>query len=235
MQELQNLHQTLLAYDGDEFAQSRPAWMDKTCPVLVSKRILSHQHKDVRLMACCCVVEMLRVYAPEAPFSDQQLKVAFEALIIELRGLQHPERAAFEKVSGILESLAVLKSCVLVVGMAEEGNDELVTALFQVLLQSVRPEHSDQTRRYMVDVMRACLEDFEGPVPDSLIEILMEAVLNFKAEDDEDDIEDAKDAVSRAAGKGLDCILLSATISTLTISTALCRDARSGSVRDPRS
>ena len=197
VQELKTLHETVLHYDAET---ARPAWMDQTCPVLVSKHILSHQHKDVRLMACCCVVEMLRVYAPEAPFSNEQLKDAFEAIIIELRGLQHPERAAFERVLSILESLAVVKSCVIVVSLAEEGNDDLVASLFQVLLQSARPEHTAHTRSLMGDVMKICVEEFEGPVPDSLTEIVVEAVLHYRAGSGDDEDEQRGDASQLAAG-----------------------------------
>ena len=201
MQELKALHDQLVHYEppedeDDEDEMERPPWMDETCPVLMTKRILNHQHKDVRLLACCCVVEMLRVYAPEAPFSDEQLADAFEAIIIELRGLQHPERAAFERVSSILESLARVKSCVIVVGMAEQGNEELVTSMFEVLLQSARPEHTSETRALMADVMKTCIEEFEGPVPDSLVEVLLEAVLHFRASSDEGEDDDALETIA---------------------------------------
>jgi hypothetical protein len=205
VQELKTLHDTVSQYDADT---ARPAWMDQTCPVLVSKHILSHQHKDVRLLACCCVVEMLRVYAPEAPFSNEQLKDAFEAIIIELRGLQHPDRAAFERVLSILESLAVVKSCVIVVSLAEEGNDELVASLFQVLLQSARAEHAARTRSLMADVMKTCVEEFEGPVPDSLMEIILEAVLHYRGGSGDDDDEQRGDATQLAAGACVQAWLL---------------------------
>eukprot|EP00750_Incisomonas_marina_P011318 INCI16369.14.p3 GENE.INCI16369.14~~INCI16369.14.p3 ORF type:complete len:274 (+),score=61.34 INCI16369.14:338-1159(+) len=200
VQELKVLHEQLVHFDPAAINE-RPDWMDKTCPIVVSKRILNHQHKDVRLMACCCVVEILRVYAPEAPFTDEQMKNAFEAIIIELRGLQQPERASFERVYSILESLANVKSCAIVVVMAEDGNDELVSSLFQVLLQAVRPEHSIQTKELMVEVMKTCIEEFQGPVPEVLIEMLVEAVLLFRApSEEEDDETEAIDATQRACG-----------------------------------
>lgn len=37
---------------------------------------LQHQSKDVQLLIACCIADVLRVYAPEAPYKDpDQIKV----------------------------------------------------------------------------------------------------------------------------------------------------------------
>lgn len=37
---------------------------------------LQHQSKDVQLLIACCIADVLRVYAPEAPYKDpEQIKV----------------------------------------------------------------------------------------------------------------------------------------------------------------
>lgn len=45
--------------------------------------ILRHKDKSIRILASCCVANILRIYAPEAPYSAQQLDVnnyAFHSL-----------------------------------------------------------------------------------------------------------------------------------------------------------
>ena len=42
---------------------------------LVDKKVLHHKDKDVRLMASCCLAEVLRIYAPEAPYNSAELVV----------------------------------------------------------------------------------------------------------------------------------------------------------------
>ena len=43
---------------------------------LVSEFFLEHESTDVRLLVACCVADIFRIYAPEAPYKDpEQLKV----------------------------------------------------------------------------------------------------------------------------------------------------------------
>ena len=42
---------------------------------LVDMKVLHHKDKDVRLMASCCLAEVLRIYAPEAPYDSAELVV----------------------------------------------------------------------------------------------------------------------------------------------------------------
>ena len=37
--------------------------------------ILKHKDKSIRILASCCVANILRIYAPEAPYNTQQLDV----------------------------------------------------------------------------------------------------------------------------------------------------------------
>ena len=43
---------------------------------LATDFFLSHPSKDVQLLIACCIADVLRVYAPEAPYKDpEQVKV----------------------------------------------------------------------------------------------------------------------------------------------------------------
>jgi sister chromatid cohesion protein PDS5 len=39
---------------------------------LVKDFFLNHDSKDVQLLVACCIADILRIYAPEAPFSLRQ-------------------------------------------------------------------------------------------------------------------------------------------------------------------
>ena len=43
---------------------------------LVDAAILRHRHKEVQLLAACCLAEILRLYAPNPPFTLSQQKVS---------------------------------------------------------------------------------------------------------------------------------------------------------------
>lgn len=63
--ELQELEQG----EEDRDALTRPA------KELVHPNLLQHKDKGVRAYATCCLADIFRLCAPEAPFSAQQIKV----------------------------------------------------------------------------------------------------------------------------------------------------------------
>lgn len=44
---------------------------------IVKPELLKHQDRDVKLLVATCVCEITRITAPEAPYSDDILKVPF--------------------------------------------------------------------------------------------------------------------------------------------------------------
>lgn len=43
---------------------------------LASDYFMDHQSKDVRLLVACCIADVFRIFAPDAPYSEPaQLKV----------------------------------------------------------------------------------------------------------------------------------------------------------------
>ncbi len=47
----------------------------KVAKELVSPNLLAHKDKGVRAWTACCLVDILRLCAPDAPYTGQQLKV----------------------------------------------------------------------------------------------------------------------------------------------------------------
>ena len=47
----------------------------KVAKELASPNLLSHKDKGVRAWTACCLVDILRLCAPDAPYTGQQLKV----------------------------------------------------------------------------------------------------------------------------------------------------------------
>ena len=63
-----------------ELAELDQEWEHKDSLTKIAKELSSHQilaHKDkgVRAFAACCLVDILKICAPNAPFSPAQLKV----------------------------------------------------------------------------------------------------------------------------------------------------------------
>jgi len=50
----------------------------KVAQELASHQLLTHKDKGVRAYTACCVVDVLKLCAPNAPFKPSQLKVCFQ-------------------------------------------------------------------------------------------------------------------------------------------------------------
>ncbi|XP_047520595.1 sister chromatid cohesion protein PDS5 homolog B-B isoform X2 [Pieris napi] len=113
---------------------------------------LSHPSRDVQLLIACCIADVLRVYAPEAPYKDQeQVKTIFLFLINQLQGLKDPKDPAFKRYFYLLENLAYVKSF----NMCFELEDcqEIFCALFSLMFKIVNSEHSSKVKSFMLDVL----------------------------------------------------------------------------------
>jgi hypothetical protein len=56
-----------------------PDWgkemLDDIAAALIQKDRLQHKSEDVRLLVACALADIIRIYAPEAPYDDEALKV----------------------------------------------------------------------------------------------------------------------------------------------------------------
>lgn len=56
-------------------------------------------NRDVQLLVACCVADILRIFAPEAPYKTaEQIKTIFYFLIKQLGGLRDPKDPAFKRL-----------------------------------------------------------------------------------------------------------------------------------------
>lgn len=71
-----------------ELEQSPPAAVLKSIQpfldAVIKPEILKHQDKDVKLLVASCVSEITRITAPEAPYTDDIMKVACPEFSLEL-------------------------------------------------------------------------------------------------------------------------------------------------------
>jgi hypothetical protein len=122
-------------------------------PHLVDKNLVKHADKDVRLLVACCLVEVLRICVPENPYNESEMFVAFELFVSLFRNLAtvDAKSTAGARLLWVLYSLASVKSCALIAFVAENESraNAVMNSLFEVLLNSVRGDHSADGKTYI--------------------------------------------------------------------------------------
>ncbi|KAJ3648585.1 hypothetical protein Zmor_020378 [Zophobas morio] len=169
---LKTLAHTLQAMGQDEgaYQQYIPLALH-----LAEEQFLSHPSRDVQLLIACCIADVLRVYAPDAPYKDaDQVKTIFLFLITQLSGLKDPKDAAFKRYFYLLENLAYVKSF----NMCFELEDcqEIFCALFHLMFKIVNDEHSGRVKSFMLDVLCPLITESDMVSNDLLDIILMNIV-----------------------------------------------------------
>lgn len=165
---LKTLAHTLQAMGQDEgmYQQYIPLALH-----LAEEHFLTHQSRDVQLLIACCIADVLRVYAPEAPYKDpEQVKTIFLFLIKQLSGLRDPKDPAFKRYFYLLENLAYVKSF----NMCFELEDcqEIFCNLFQLMFKIVNDEHSGKVKSFMLDVLCPLITESDI-VSNELLDIIL--------------------------------------------------------------
>ncbi|XP_063218306.1 sister chromatid cohesion protein PDS5 homolog B isoform X2 [Bacillus rossius redtenbacheri] len=165
---LKTLAHTLQAMGQDEgmYQQYIPLALH-----LAEDHFLMHQSRDVQLLIACCIADVLRVYAPEAPYKDpEQVKTIFLFLIKQLSGLKDPKDPAFKRYFYLLENLAYVKSF----NMCFELEDcqEIFCALFSLMFKIVNDEHSGKVKSFMLDVLCPLITESDI-VSNELLDIIL--------------------------------------------------------------
>ncbi|KAG5177370.1 hypothetical protein JKP88DRAFT_346951 [Tribonema minus] len=152
----------------------RPDGLRETAADLASPELLSHKDRqgftimDVRQLVACCLVDILRVYAPQAPYKPEELQSIFALLTQQLRGLSQAVDANDPRTARthyILQSLASCKSCVILVDLARErveGGEDALVDFFECLLTGIRAEHLQEVVDNIQEALAVCLEELQS-------------------------------------------------------------------------
>ncbi|CAM9824939.1 unnamed protein product, partial [Ectocarpus sp. 8 AP-2014] len=81
---MRGVFEKLLEVSQDE---EIPDGLAETAEDLVSASVMNHPDSDYRLLVACCLVEVLRIFAPDAPYTDDQVLATLSLIITQLRGL----------------------------------------------------------------------------------------------------------------------------------------------------
>lgn len=176
---------TVVALEQTEHSEL-PAGLDNIASQAVSDTLMRSKNKEIALLASCVIVEILRLYAPEAPYTEAQLVSIFRAIITQLGHLRKEADAMEDEIAltmhsraaHVLTSLQTVKSCCilsseLITSPSVRGDTEvLITDLFRTLLSTASNESSRQLLEHAASVIELVLDDIEAVTPGMLQPLL---------------------------------------------------------------
>ncbi|XP_012687245.1 sister chromatid cohesion protein PDS5 homolog A [Clupea harengus] len=142
---------------------------------LASEFFLRNPNKDVRLLVACCLADIFRIYAPEAPYtSHDKLKDIFLFITRQLKGLEDTKSAQFNRYFYLLENLAWVKSYNICFEL--EDCNEIFIQLFKTLCSVINNSHNQKVQMHMLDLMSSIIMEGDGVTQELLDTILINLI-----------------------------------------------------------
>ncbi|KAH8116096.1 armadillo-type protein [Phellopilus nigrolimitatus] len=180
LKKLKALHAELAELDQDnvDTKSLRPV-----CKELISTSIFLHKDKGVKAFAACCLADILRLFAPDAPYTGPELRDIFQFFFRQLAvGLKGSNAPFYNEYFHLLESLSTVKSVVLVCDLPQA--EELMTQIFRDFFGLVRQELAKNIEMFMSDILIALID--ECPMlPSEVLETMMAQFMDKNARMDQ--------------------------------------------------
>ncbi|XP_058785938.1 sister chromatid cohesion protein PDS5 homolog C-like isoform X2 [Vicia villosa] len=132
--------------------------LDPTLKALVEHRLLRHPDTDVQVALASCITEITRITAPDAPYDDDQMKEIFQLVVSSFEKLHDISSRSYAKRRAILETVAKVRSCVVMLDLECDG---LILEMFQHFLKAIREHHPENVFSSMETIMTLVLEESE--------------------------------------------------------------------------
>ncbi|CAH8330216.1 unnamed protein product [Eruca vesicaria subsp. sativa] len=136
---------------------------------LVSSDLLSHPDSDVRVSVVSCLTEIVRITAPQAPYTDDQMKEIFKLTIEAFEKLADASSRSYQKAESVLDNVSKVKSCLV---MLDLECDDLILQMFHIFLKIIRSDHPRVVFSSMEMIMITVLDEIEEVSRDFLDTLL---------------------------------------------------------------
>ncbi|KAF2846424.1 hypothetical protein T440DRAFT_458415 [Plenodomus tracheiphilus IPT5] len=135
---------------------------------LAHQSLLQHKDHGVRAWTVCCVVDMLKLFAPDAPYPASKLKEIFSVIILKMLPLlSDPSHPYNSQHMYVLRSLAEWKSILLIneIPGAEQLTSALFTACFDVLSGPSKSDNGEELSKNVEHNMTEVLSTIIDEAP----------------------------------------------------------------------
>ncbi|XP_037494960.1 uncharacterized protein LOC105630320 isoform X2 [Jatropha curcas] len=135
---------------------------------LISNALLRNSDADIKVSVASCISEITRITAPDAPYSDDHMKLTVAAL----EKLSHVSSRCYSKAVSILDTIAKVRSCLV---MMDLELDELIVKMFNHFLKTIRSNHPHAVFLAMETIMTLIIDESED-IPVALLTPLLSSV-----------------------------------------------------------
>ncbi|OUM55003.1 hypothetical protein BVG19_g4478 [[Candida] boidinii] len=129
---LQELYEELSSIDPDSLDISSVASVKDQ---LVNKKLLKNANTGIQTLTACCLSDILRIYAPDAPYNAQQLSDIFKLFFNTMKHLNNTDNGYHNLQMYLISRLSEVRSIVLITDLP--NSDTLTQQIFNIFYDLV--------------------------------------------------------------------------------------------------
>ena len=176
LKKLKTLHLQLAGHEQDKVDVNS---LSTVRTELIHTSLLLHKDRGVKAYTACCLADILRLYAPEAPYTQHELRDIFQFFFRQLSaGFKGQDEPYYTEYFHLLESLSTVKSVVLVCDLPSA--DELLHEIFRDLFTVVKRDFPRKVEVYMADILVALIDE-SSSLPGDVLEVVMAQFIDKNA------------------------------------------------------
>ncbi|KAJ2616184.1 Sister chromatid cohesion protein pds5 [Coemansia sp. RSA 1365] len=144
--------------------------LDAVTKQLLVPALLKHSEQGVVAYVTCCIADVLRLYAPEAPYNDEEVRMVFSVFIDQLQLLSDANNQFFALREYLLTSLATVRTPALIALLP--GAEDIISRFFTVLFGVVAPGQPHNIYLQVLDILRQLIEERKS-VPQDVVDVIL--------------------------------------------------------------
>ncbi|ODV83565.1 hypothetical protein CANARDRAFT_202839 [[Candida] arabinofermentans NRRL YB-2248] len=174
---LSNLSSELSSLDQDkiDIASSQPQ-LDAIKDNLINKKLTKHSNSGVQALVSCCLADILRLYAPDAPYNASQLSDLFKLFFDQFKRLDNQDDPYHHQHIYLLKRLVETRSIVLITDLP--NSQQLIESIFDIsytLISST--DLNSQIEPLFVDVLTEVISE-SSSIPNKTLKLILNKFLN---------------------------------------------------------
>ncbi|KAI8053721.1 armadillo-type protein [Syncephalis plumigaleata] len=167
LKRLKQLHEELAGFEQEAVDIDS---LSRVTREILSPLLFHHKDRGVRAYTACCIADLLRLYAPDAPYVEQELKEVFTLFHKQLEHISEGQSGYYNLYLYLLESLATVKSVAIVADL--QDSDDIIIKFFDCFFKTIKLDTPQTVRICMVDVLGQLIEE-NSTLPQDAIDILL--------------------------------------------------------------
>lgn len=141
---------------------------------LVNKKLLKNSNIGIQAYVCCCISDILRIFAPDAPYTAGQLTSIFEVFFLQLKLLGEKENPYFLQQNYLLKRLAEVKSIILITDLPE--SEALIRLLFHMFYELSSKDFPSRLEPLVSDILAEVIGESES-IPMDVLKLILSTFL----------------------------------------------------------